>query len=31
MDPATETALKQYIELLESQKTVTDVYGGGVF
>lgn len=31
MDPASVTALKQYIELLEAQKAVTDVYGGGVF
>ncbi|MBM4784124.1 MAG: hypothetical protein GQE15_41170 [Archangiaceae bacterium] len=30
-DAATETPLKQYIELLESQRTVTDTYGGGVF
>lgn len=30
-NPATEAALKQYIELLESQRTVSEVYGGGVF
>jgi hypothetical protein len=31
MDPATEVALKQYVELLESQRAVSEVYGGGVY
>jgi hypothetical protein len=31
MDPATTEALKQYVELLESQRAVSEVYGGGVY
>ncbi len=30
-DPSTALALRQYVELLESQRAVSEVYGGGVF
>jgi hypothetical protein len=31
MDPSTTEALKQYVELLESQRAVSEVFGGGVY